>query len=708
MYLEITNGEILDFILSNGNLQDRSVKITKKFRQLASLFIKKHDLAASLSSIQVTLRAIYDVKSKDEGWRNTARMFEKENVEPKPKLGRPVGRVVSLLDSPCERVERNILKDNLAIVATAAAEHGKTKEEMLKKMVEEAIRSREWDMTTFFDSFHLSPEIPIHELTALFHIANLSQRQYQLCRNLLTKYGIKSFAPRNNIDAYKKTLFPDVRIENLSASVVPEDLFYSTLSDIIDCESLHEKIAGFSDDAVIKFQVKAGLDGSGSHKKRHQLSGDNEDDSLLGSSDNFLGVFMTPMSISVTSETGPVVLWRNPTPNSIFLTRPIHIFKAKESRGFTESIFPELQASLDDLAYPRKVNGFSKQVDIDTKFTMIDRKMLDILQGDSGAFCHYCDIKRADASNFQLISASGAGGMPITKTIEECYERWELVESGEISQNNPLRAGQCHKPLLTQSGCLFAILHQALRSLDFVLKILYHLVAGHKVWSEADPTVKADVATSKAKVISHIKATCGGLLVDSPTAVGGNTNTGPVSQRFFAWCNREAICSLIDDAADRENFNILLGQFNVSLSVAESVDVTKVVDVEKIKLHCHETMIHITLHFPWVKITPSVHQMLAHNWELFEMQNGGPIAIWSESALESWNKHLRNFRSGAGCRARQMSVRCNIQDVFVRMLVTSAPVIASVRRNLLVKRQQSSCPSVVPNQEEVIIKGMYL
>ena len=116
--------------------------------------------------------------------------------------------------------------------------------------------------------------------------------------------------------------------------------------------------------------------------------------------------------------------------------------------------------------------------------------------------------------------------MPITKTIEECYERWELVESGEITQSNPLRADQCHKPLLTQSGCLFAILHQALRLLDFVLKILYHLVAGHKVWSEADPTVKAGVAASKAKMISHVKATCGGLLVDSPTTVGGNTNTG--------------------------------------------------------------------------------------------------------------------------------------------------------------------------------------
>ena len=119
-------------------------------------------------------------------------------------------------------------------------------------------------------------------------------------------------------------------------------------------------------------------------------------------------------------------------------------------------------------------------------------------------------------------------------------------------------------------------------------------MAGHKVWSEADPTVKADVAASKAEVISHVKANCSGLLVDSTTTVGGNTNTCPVSQCFFDWCNREAICSVIDDAVDREKFNIFLGQFDIALSVNESVNVTKVVDIEKLKMHGHEVMISIT------------------------------------------------------------------------------------------------------------------
>ena len=203
--------------------------------------------------------------------------------------------------------------------------------------------------------------------------------------------------------------------------------------------------------------------------------------------------------------------------------------------------------------------------------------------------------------------------MVITKTIEECNRQWELIESGQIAYNDPERAGQCHKPLLTQSGRLFAILHQELSSLDLVLKVYYHLISGEKIWSEANRLVKERIAAAKILAISHIKVACGGLLIDSPTAAGGNTNTGPVARRFFSSDNREAICSIIDEAEDRYKYGLLLEQINICLAISESVDPSKILDVEKFKEHCLKTMLHICLHFPWVQISPTVHQMLAHN-----------------------------------------------------------------------------------------------
>ena len=65
----------------------------------------------------------------------------------------PSGRTRSYLsDSPCELVERNILKQCLGVILSTADEHGIGKEELLLKIVQEAVRSRDWDTSNFYDA----------------------------------------------------------------------------------------------------------------------------------------------------------------------------------------------------------------------------------------------------------------------------------------------------------------------------------------------------------------------------------------------------------------------------------------------------------------------------------------------------------------------------------------------------------------------------
>ena len=714
MQFRISNRELLKFIHDRGNLKDKSIMINSKFTHLAETFKQEHCLKGNVTTLKLTLKQVYEVKSKDEEWMQKIRSFEVEQAEPSPKrvchmvgaVGRPS---VIIKDCPSKRSEKKILREGLESISTMANEQGITKEEMFVRLFDEACKLSDWDMSECLSQLHYSsPTIPINDLVTLTYIGNLSQRQYQMCRNLLVRYDVQSFRPRNEIDSYKTSLYPTVKVDNLNASVKVDELFDSTFHAIFSCESLDEKLSNVTSNATLLFKVKAGLDGSGSHKRRHQLSGDPDDDAITCSSEHFLGVFMTPMAIEIQDGDVNSIVWENPYSNSIFYTRPIQLTKMKESRELVEKIFPDIQSCIDSLASPHLIEGIACKVAVETKITMIDGKMVDVVLGDSGAFCHYCDISQSNASSLDHLAATGVGGMLITKTIEECQRRWELLESGKMAYRDPERAGQCHKPLLSQSGRLFAILHQELRSLDFALKILYHLVSSQEVWSEANPTVKAKVAEAKLLVIKHIKATCGGLLVDSPTSAGGNTNTGPVAKRFFSPNNREAICSLIDGDANRINYNVFLGQMNVCLAVSENADTSKTVDVKAFQKHCFDTMIHIALHFPWVRVSPSVHQMLAHNWELFEMMNGSPIARWSESGLEAWNKHIRNFRSGAGCRARQNSVKNNIQDIFVRMLITSAPAIANARQHLLRKERKKTVVFSAASQEESMINSMYI
>ena len=70
-------------------------------------------------------------------------------------------------------------------------------------------------------------------------------------------------------------------------------------------------------------------------------------------------------------------------------------------------------------------------------------------------------------------------------------------------------------------------------------------------------------------------------------------------------------------------------------------------------------------------ITPTVHQLLSHYWELFLINDNKPIAKFSSQASEAWNKYVRYFKSGPGSKARQMNQKVNIRDVFARMALKS-------------------------------------
>ena len=90
--------------------------------------------------------------------------------------------------------------------------------------------------------------------------------------------------------------------------------------------------------------------------------------------------------------------------------------------------------------------------------------MVDRVQGDSGAFCHYCNATRA--------------------------EIWESLKPGEIAYNDKERMGQIHKPL----------------------KLLYHPVSDQThTWSEGNYRIKDALKSSKKETIKHIRSKLGFL-----------------------------------------------------------------------------------------------------------------------------------------------------------------------------------------------------
>ena len=632
-----------------------------------------------------------------EEWRNE--VFEIEEPTDLNIGGRPKKR---LCDGVSSRTENNFLDELLDKMEVTATHEGIEPYLLLDKLNKRA--QKRWKS----EDFDAIPEVPVEDACALIYNVNFSLRQYQQMRNYLSDFSI-SLPVRNDIDTFKKGLMCDYFVEATKTFCHFDVLVIDTLQSLINLN----KTSLIKKNDEIHLESKFGIDGSGSHQIRHQVvddESDDEDENDEKSESNYIGAFWCPLSVTMNGK----VIWTNELPNSTLFCRPLCLIREKETRASVLEHFKPYIDSAHLFEEQNKVliNDTEVNLSVHTELSMIDGKMVDIIQGDSGSFCHYCKATRKDANDLTCIMQ----GFHIEKTFEEMKATWDNIESGEMLYNDPDRAGQCHEPMNVSDLKFFAILHQKLRSLDMCLKLLYHLVSGQThTWSETSPNVKLAVGAAKKEVIDHIRKKCG-FLVDCPTKIGGNTNTGPIADRFFDPKNRELICSVIRKSSDREGFVKLLSYFNMILSITQQSDASKIAKPESIKELGYALMIHMKKSFPFAMISPSVHQMCAHAWELFEITHGKPIALYAEQSGEAWNKHIRAYKSGADARARQCSIRLNTCDIFTRMLVQSHPLIASKKKLLkcsVCKKPGHtirSCPtrySSVLNEEKSYIESCY-
>ena len=234
-------------------------------------------------------------------------------------------------------------------------------------------------------------DIPIPTACALIYNINWSVRQYQELRLALINHSF-NLPPRNNIDLFKMNIL-------LKSIAVESTKTYCDLSEPIlqTTGSFLENSNNNVENAILSLESKFGLDGSGSHARRHQLmQGDIED------CNNYIGAFWSPLILKMDNE----VVWENPLPNSILYCRPVCLIREKENK---ESIFKHFKLIIDTAVNIERNGllleyaGSSIPLNINIEISMVDGKMVDILQGDSGSFCHYCYVSRQEANDLTCI-----------------------------------------------------------------------------------------------------------------------------------------------------------------------------------------------------------------------------------------------------------------------------------------------------------------
>ena len=93
-------------------------------------------------------------------------------------------------------------------------------------------------------------------------------------------------------------------------------------------------------------------------------------------------------------------------------------------------------------------------------------------------------------------------------------------------------------------------------------------------------------------------------------------------------------------------------QLSVILRVFSSSEIVNVTEYKKLCTELYQFLIQsfprVTdkhLKGPWISITPSLHKLLAHSWELIEMNGDRGLCYLDESGMDGSNKIIHGIRT---------------------------------------------------------------
>ena len=143
-----------------------------------------------------------------------------------------------------------------------------------------------------------------------------------------------------------------------------------------------------------------------------------------------------------------------------------------------------------------------------------------------------------------------------------------------------------------------------------------------------------------------------------PTGMGGNTNKGDVCERLLT--THHAVLVDTVPARYREDFSLLLARIGTCVKVYTCKEKVHVFQFKEFCLNIYRMILSkFSNESRWISISPTVHTLLAHGWELTSLNDGKGLGEYSEGGLENSNKFLRFYRRNLVLKVSQET---NLED----------------------------------------------
>lgn len=349
------------------------------------------------------------------------------------------------------------------------------------------------------------------------------------------------------------------------------------------------------------------------------------------SPDDDSSIFMTslvPIKIMCEEQT----VWENSKPCSPAFCRPVQFKFVKESEAVVKGEVTKMKAEISAL---QPTECETNKVSHKLFMTMIDAKICTYLSpAKSNAVCYICLAKPSEMNDL--------------RAVEKRVTSPDMLEFGISS------------------------LHARINVMECLLHISYRLEI--KKWSIKGKEDQ-NVRDAKKKTVQDRFKSELGLLIDVVKQGHGTTNDGNTARRFFEDPEKSADITGLDAE--------LIRRFAVILQAITSGEH---VDTVKFKEYAYKTAERYVSLYNWYYMSATVHKVLLHGADIITCNAIIPIGDLSEEASESRNKDFRRFRAQ---NSRKMSRMSSNEDVIKFLLLSSDPLLSSIRPTFDTKKKKA-------------------
>ena len=470
---------------------------------------------------------------------------------------------------------------------------------------------------------HQNKSFSMIEALALCLDLKLSVRQYKLLRRKMNSLHPETFPSYLKIKKYKESLLPsEYTITEISAEIKMQELLNQTASSILELVP-HKNFKS------VTLLVKCGFDGSSGHSRYKQKF---TDPSLT---DEFM-FFEAMVPIHMEDNDKKCIIWKNETPSSTLLCRPLKFLFTKESPALVEQEYDNFKKAVLDLT-PTTIgeNDAIVIVVFDVRFTMIDGSICNIIsKTNSTQVCYICGSKPSEMNTAAVFN----------KTPNEGMYQYGLSS-----------------------------LHLWIRCFENILHIAYRLP--FKKWQARGEENKKLFAENKKQIQDQFRDRMG-LLVDMPKVGFGNTNDGNTARRFF----KDPTSSSNITGVNYE----LIYNLGIILRVISAGQKINIIELQTL---IDETRRIYVTNYLWYNMSVTMHKLLIHGIDIISNMLV-PIGQLSEEALEARHKEIRYLREH---HTRKNSRINTNKDLFQVLLINSDPHVSKYRANhIKLKKKKDS------------------